>query len=50
MKNQAQSVKNGLIIPNQATCEKCHNKENPFYKPFDYAAASTKIAHPKPKS
>jgi len=49
MKNQAMAIKNGLIIPNQATCEKCHNKENPFYKPFDYAKASAKIAHPKPK-
>lgn len=50
MKNQAMAVKNGLVIPTQATCEKCHNKENPFYKPFDFAVASKKIAHPKPKA
>lgn len=48
MKNQAMSIKNGLIVPTEATCVKCHNKENPFYKPFDYASASKKIAHPKP--
>jgi hypothetical protein len=49
MKNQAMAVKNGLVIPTQATCEKCHNKENPFFKPFDYATMSKKIAHPAPK-
>ncbi len=48
MKNQALSIKNGLIIPNQATCETCHNKENPFYKPFNYATAFSKVAHPNP--
>jgi hypothetical protein len=49
MKNQAMSLKNGLIVPNEATCIKCHNKDNPFFKPFDYAASVAKIAHPKPK-
>lgn len=48
MKDRALAVKNGLIVPDQKTCEKCHNKENPFYKPFDYAAAVKKIAHPTP--
>jgi hypothetical protein len=50
MKNQAQAVKNGLIIPNESTCTKCHNKDNPFFKPFDYAASVAKIAHPRPKA
>jgi len=49
MKNKAQALENGLIEPNQKTCEKCHNKENPFFKPFDYASAVKKIAHPNPK-
>jgi len=49
MKSRELSIKNGLIIPDQATCEKCHNKENPFYKPFNYATAYPKIAHPRPK-
>jgi excinuclease UvrABC ATPase subunit len=48
MKVQAQSIKNGLIIPNEETCKKCHNKENPFYKPFDFAAAWPKVNHPNP--
>jgi len=50
MKDLELSKKNGLIIPDQKTCEKCHNKENPFYKPFDYKAGVAKIAHPRPKS
>jgi hypothetical protein len=49
MKDRALAVKNGMIVPDQKTCEKCHNKDNPFYKPFDFAAASKKIAHPTPK-
>jgi hypothetical protein len=50
MKNKEMAVKNGMIVPTQATCEKCHNKDNPFFKPFDFAAASAKIAHMKPKA
>jgi hypothetical protein len=48
MKDRALAQKNGLIIPDQKTCEKCHNKDNPFYKPFNYAEAVKKIAHPTP--
>jgi hypothetical protein len=48
MKSREKSLANGLIIPDQKLCETCHNKENPFYKPFDYEAALAKIAHPKP--
>jgi hypothetical protein len=48
MKDHAASIKNGLIVPNQKVCEKCHNKDNPFFKPFNFADASKKIAHPDP--
>ena len=48
MKDQALSLKNGLILPTKEVCEKCHNKENPFYKPFNFDEASKKIAHPTP--
>jgi hypothetical protein len=48
MKDQALSIKNGLILPTKEVCEKCHNKENPFYKPFNYDEAVKKIAHPTP--
>ena len=50
MLDSAKSKENGLIIPDQKVCEKCHNNpENPFIKPFDFEAAKKKIAHPKPK-
>ena len=50
MKDKKYAMENGLIEANQKVCEKCHNKENPFYKPFDFATYSAKIAHPKPKA
>lgn len=46
MKDKAVAQKNGMIIPDQKLCEKCHNKENPFYKPFNYEEKKAKIAHP----
>ena len=49
MKDQAQSIKNGLIVPTEALCKKCHNPESPNYKTFDFATFSAKIAHPNPK-
>lgn len=49
MKNQAMALKNGLVLPTEATCTKCHNKDNPFFKPFDYKTAVAKISHKKPK-
>jgi hypothetical protein len=36
----------GLIVPDEKTCtSKCHNEENPFHKPFNYAEYSEKIKH-----
>ena len=48
MKDREKALANGLIMPTKEVCVKCHNKENPFYKPFDFAAAVAKIAHPNP--
>ena len=48
MKNRELSMQKGLILPTKEVCETCHNEDNPFHKPFDYAAASAKIAHPDP--
>jgi hypothetical protein len=48
MKDRALALKNGLIIPDQKVCEKCHNKENPFFKPFNFEESKKKIAHPDP--
>jgi hypothetical protein len=48
MKSREQSLKNGLILPTKEVCITCHNEKNPFHKPFDYATAVKKIAHPNP--
>ena len=48
MKSREKSIAKGLVIPTEETCKKCHNKENPFYKEFNFAEASKKIAHPNP--
>lgn len=48
MKDAALSAKSGLIKPDQKLCEKCHNKDNPFFKPFNYQESLKKIAHPNP--
>jgi len=48
MKNQAQSLANGLIIPDEKLCRTCHNEESPTFKGFDFAKYSAKIAHPNP--
>jgi hypothetical protein len=49
MISHEKSLANGLILPTKEVCVKCHNKENPFYKPFDFDKYVAKIAHPTPK-
>ena len=49
MKDQAQSVAAGMVIPNESTCTTCHNDKSPTFKGFDFAAMYAKIAHPNPK-
>lgn len=48
MKNRAQALKTGMIISDEKLCLGCHNKENPFFKEFNYKTYSEKIAHPNP--
>ena len=45
-KIEAASV--GLVMPDKATCEKCHNKESPTFAGFEYEKMVEKIAHPLP--
>ena len=49
MKDREEGLSNGLIIPNEALCLKCHNSESPTFKGFDYVTYSAKIAHKNPK-
>ncbi|HXH28678.1 MAG TPA: cytochrome c family protein [Candidatus Polarisedimenticolia bacterium] len=46
MKDKAQAVAAGLVLPTEATCKECHNEKSPTFKGFDFAAAKAKIAHP----
>jgi len=48
MRNHAQSLTMGLIVPDKQLCLECHNKENPFFKEFNYETSLAKIAHPNP--
>jgi len=48
MKDMKLAMKSGLIMPEKEVCLGCHNKENPFFKEFDFEAAKAKIAHPDP--
>lgn len=48
MENQEEAIANGLIIPNEAVCKKCHNEESPQYKEFKFAEFWEKIKHPNP--
>ena len=48
MKNKKLAMESGLIIPDKNVCLGCHNKENPFFKEFNFETASAKIAHPDP--
>lgn len=38
----------GLVKPDKATCEKCHNKESPTFTAFDYEKAKKAIEHAIP--
>lgn len=49
MQSHDDSVKNGLIIPDGATCRKCHNAESPSFKSFCFKSAFAKIDHPDPE-
>jgi hypothetical protein len=48
MKNRDLSVQNGLILPTEAVCKKCHNPESPTYKPFNFAEMAKLVSHPDP--
>ena len=48
MKDIEQAKANGLIIPTEETCTKCHNEESPTLKEFDFEARFAEIVHPNP--
>ncbi len=48
-KGKEAAVALGLIEPDEKVCRKCHNKESPTYKDFDFKARLEKVRHPNPK-
>ncbi len=48
MRDSEQSLANGLVIPNEEICLKCHNDKSPTFVDFDFEEMSPKIAHPDP--
>jgi len=50
--NKKQAIADGLIMPTEELskelCVKCHNKESPTYKPFEYKKAIKLVEHHKP--
>jgi nitrate/TMAO reductase-like tetraheme cytochrome c subunit len=48
MKDRAKSIANGLIVPDEALCKKCHNSESPHFKGFNYTEYLAKIKHDDP--
>ncbi len=53
MKDRELAIKNGLLIPNEETCKKCHNENVPEEfrsdEPFDYAKMQEKGVHALPE-
>jgi cytochrome c peroxidase len=50
MKSKEKSLAKGMTEPTEAVCKTCHNEESPTYRPFNYAEAVKKIAHPNPQT
>jgi hypothetical protein len=45
MKDPAAALLNGLLIPIEVVCTKCHNKKSPTFNGFNYQEASKRINH-----
>ncbi len=48
MKSREQSMAKGLVLPDKNLCIACHNKDNPFFKEFNFETSVAKINHPNP--
>ena len=48
MKSREKSLENGLILPTEEVCIKCHNEESPTFKGFNYEEYVLKISHDDP--
>jgi Cytochrome c554 and c-prime len=50
MKDPAAAKAAGLVKPDKAACEKCHNKQSPTFKGFNFEEAVKKVHDHKPKA
>ena len=48
MEDKTAAVAAGLVMPNAAQCQTCHNEKSPTYKEFNFEEMAKKIAHPVP--
>ena len=49
MKDPEAAKANGLIVPDEQVCTKCHNEESPSFADFNFEEKKAEIAHPRPK-
>lgn len=49
MRDHEQAVANGLVVPDEALCQTCHNAESPTFTEFDFAARYSEIQHAIPE-
>lgn len=49
MKDREQSIANGLVLPTEEVCLKCHNDESPNFKGFNFEEYVAKISHAYPE-
>jgi hypothetical protein len=45
MKDRQKSIENGMVVPNEETCKKCHNEKSPTFKGFNFNDFLKKIDH-----
>jgi hypothetical protein len=50
MKDHSLALQNGLVVPDEKTCKRCHNEESPTFKGFDFKEYFSKIDHAVPKA
>lgn len=48
MRDQAKAIENGLIVPDEQTCLKCHNDKSPTYEGFNFEEMWKLVQHPDP--
>jgi hypothetical protein len=47
MEDIGKAIENGLILPMDSLCIKCHNRDCPSFKGFDYNKYNQKLIHAK---